>query len=188
MSADKEITIPVTIGETIPVSTGMTATLNEEGAGGTKQIPIPFGGVTAKEIQILCTVHPVSLLAWMREAADAESHLKTIRIDNAVTLGKGTPMTCKPKTPSRQKEGVWEQHMKQDLCLKCGEPGHFTAACPGQGTTKKGPEKICPDTPVQKTTGHPKTQCALQMSFLEEHLELSDNNEEEPAGKGQDLL
>ncbi|KAL8175483.1 UNVERIFIED_CONTAM: hypothetical protein K2H54_026253 [Gekko kuhli] len=33
---------------------------------------------------ILCTVHPVSLLIW-REAADSESRLQTIRIDNATT-------------------------------------------------------------------------------------------------------
>ncbi|KAL8211764.1 UNVERIFIED_CONTAM: hypothetical protein K2H54_015787 [Gekko kuhli] len=94
---------------------------------------------------ILHSIHPVSLLAWMREVVDAESHLRTIRIDNAATLGKGAPVAPRLKTSSRQKEGVQDQRMKQGLCLKCGEAGHFAAVYPGQsatGTAKKGPEKM----------------------------------------------
>ncbi|KAL8175599.1 UNVERIFIED_CONTAM: hypothetical protein K2H54_001010 [Gekko kuhli] len=110
---------------------------------------------------ILHSIHPVSLLAWMREAADADSHLRTIRIDNAATLGKRIPAMLKPKTPSRQKKGVREQRMKQGLCLKCGEAGNFTATCPEPGTlsaAKKGLEKKWVDTLSWKSVTHPKTQ------------------------------
>ncbi|KAL8178873.1 UNVERIFIED_CONTAM: hypothetical protein K2H54_057364, partial [Gekko kuhli] len=48
MSADEENTTPVTTGEMTPLTTGMTAIPSEEGAGGTKQFPIPFGGAEAK--------------------------------------------------------------------------------------------------------------------------------------------
>ncbi|KAL8182851.1 UNVERIFIED_CONTAM: hypothetical protein K2H54_003762 [Gekko kuhli] len=124
---------------------------------------------------ILRTVQPVSLLAWMREAADAESCLRTTWIDNAVTLGKGPSGTLKPKTPSRPMERVRDQHMKQSLCLKCGEPGHFVATCLGLGAVKKSPEKVHTNTPARKPTAHPKTQHALQISYPEEDPELSPN-------------
>ncbi|KAL8165941.1 UNVERIFIED_CONTAM: hypothetical protein K2H54_056952 [Gekko kuhli] len=137
---------------------------------------------------VLHSMQPVSQLARMREATDAESRLKTIQIDNAFTLGKGSPSTPKPKTIAKPKEGVREQHMKQDLCLKCGEPGHFTTACLGPAGMKKGPLKVHIDTPAQKSTARPKTQRALQMSYSVKDLELSKNTEEEQMGKGQDLL
>ncbi|KAL8190678.1 UNVERIFIED_CONTAM: hypothetical protein K2H54_058910 [Gekko kuhli] len=49
---------------------------------------------------MLGSVHPISLNAWMREAADVESHLQMIQIDNA----GGTP-GVKPKQV-KPKEGV----------------------------------------------------------------------------------
>ncbi|KAL8187066.1 UNVERIFIED_CONTAM: hypothetical protein K2H54_031611 [Gekko kuhli] len=235
MSKGKETTIPVTSGETVPVTMEATTTLLKEEVD--EQFPLLFGGATAKvttqlkrltwgrfhagtqetwtltpgpqqESQydltgglgclpedtgadasrqdidtdsfvetwlellehdgmmvelhpgiretVLCSVHPISLLASMREAADAESHLRTIWIDNATTLGKGILTTLKPKTPSRQKEG--------------------------------GSEKKRVDTPARKPLAHPKTQQALQMSTPQEDLKTSDEGEDKPVGKGQDQL
>ncbi|KAL8219234.1 UNVERIFIED_CONTAM: hypothetical protein K2H54_015054 [Gekko kuhli] len=56
--------------------------------------------------QVLYIVQPVSLLAWMREAADAENRLWTIQIDNATFIGKGAPMTPRPKVLKAKEEVV----------------------------------------------------------------------------------
>ncbi|KAL8221022.1 UNVERIFIED_CONTAM: hypothetical protein K2H54_057579 [Gekko kuhli] len=159
MSADKEPIIPVTTGETTPVTTGTEATLSEEGAGGSSEVPYPFGGATARIITRLKGPR------WGRISWDSKAE------------GRLHP-----------KEGVRNQEMKQGLCLKCGEPGHFTTTCPGSSVVKKSPEKVHPDTPAQKPTIHPKPQRALQMSDTEEDPGLSKDNKDEPVGKGQDLL
>ncbi|KAL8220523.1 UNVERIFIED_CONTAM: hypothetical protein K2H54_048737 [Gekko kuhli] len=64
--------------------------------------------------ELLDATFDVSLLTWMREAANVESCLRTIRFDNATTLGKRDSCNPKylhlrPKDLSRQKEGVWDQ-------------------------------------------------------------------------------
>ncbi|KAL8182858.1 UNVERIFIED_CONTAM: hypothetical protein K2H54_004432 [Gekko kuhli] len=79
---------------------------------------------------VLRSVHPVTLNAWMCEAVDAESWLQMIQIDNAATQPRGGASLMKTKI-SKPKEGVRETHLKQGLCLQCGEADHFVITCPG---------------------------------------------------------
>lgn len=53
---------------------------------------------------VLHSIHPVSLNAWIPKAVDAETRLRTIKIDNATTVGKTILASPKPKTLQLKKE------------------------------------------------------------------------------------
>ncbi|KAL8177407.1 UNVERIFIED_CONTAM: hypothetical protein K2H54_003564 [Gekko kuhli] len=75
---------------------------------------------------VMSSRDPQTMLAWMQEAENAESWLCTMHLDTAV-VARRTPATPHPKGKTAP---VREQQMKQGLCLKCGDGGHFTANCP----------------------------------------------------------
>ncbi|KAL8220375.1 UNVERIFIED_CONTAM: hypothetical protein K2H54_044571 [Gekko kuhli] len=138
---------------------------------------------------MMSSQNPRTLQAWMQEVERAESHLQVMCLDAAATAGRGlaTPHP-KAKAPP-PKVSVWEQRMKQGLCLKCGERGHFTVNChagDGGGSGGKEGDKRWSDSTPKKGTVRVHNPRALQAEV--EVLEPNSDEECKPAGKGQVLL
>ncbi|KAL8173702.1 UNVERIFIED_CONTAM: hypothetical protein K2H54_017506 [Gekko kuhli] len=138
---------------------------------------------------ILQSVRPISFSAWVREAADTEARLQMIKMDNPTPIPQIGGPNGKVKGP-KPKTDTWELHMKQGLCLHCGEAGHYATACPGMGrgpALAKDPGKKKPDTPLKKGPVKTKAQQALQFEVLDKRSGSTSGEEEELAGKGWDL-
>ncbi|KAL8194213.1 UNVERIFIED_CONTAM: hypothetical protein K2H54_004955 [Gekko kuhli] len=91
----------------------------------------------------------------------------------------------KPKTDTR------DFHMRQGLCLHCGEARHFTADCPGAvggSALAKDMGRKKPDTPLKKGSAKAKVQQALQFEVVVENSSSTSAEEDEPAVKGRDLM
>ncbi|KAL8220374.1 UNVERIFIED_CONTAM: hypothetical protein K2H54_044509 [Gekko kuhli] len=65
---------------------------------------------------ILRSIHPISFMAWRREAADAEARLQMIMTDGP-SLGSWLQVTGTKPNPPRPKDGTRDLRMKQGFCL-----------------------------------------------------------------------
>ncbi|KAL8213602.1 UNVERIFIED_CONTAM: hypothetical protein K2H54_067366, partial [Gekko kuhli] len=117
---------------------------------------------------VMSAQNPRTLLAWMQEAESAESRLRAMRLDTAATSGRPL-MTVTPRaktgTTRTAKPSLRDQRMKQGLCLKCEEGGHFAANClwsSSSGGTPKEGDKCRSVSFQKKSTAKPRSPRALQ--------------------------
>ncbi|KAL8163076.1 UNVERIFIED_CONTAM: hypothetical protein K2H54_006425 [Gekko kuhli] len=92
----------------------------------------------------------------------------------------------------REKARNYLRALKQGLKMVCKYTEDFkrhtakVQGAPATSTSEVKEKRL--DNPLRKSMAKPKFQCGLQVNILEGSPESSSEDDEEPAGKGQDLL